>query len=199
VPRPTANDLALIRSNLPTRRVAIPANYKARPTFANMLQTASVQTSSSLQTRRSTSLTAARPVVNPQQAGGPTTLSRSQILQNAQQLMGVPYVWGGNSSSGLDCSAFVSKAWGVGRHTTDNLSNVARRITKDELQPGDALNQPTSADADGAGHVRLFDKWANAERTKMWVYEETPPRSVHHIINWDPSYTPMRRVNVTEG
>jgi len=47
--------------------------------------------------------------------------------------------------------------------------------------------------------VRLFDKWANAEHTKMWVYEETPPKSVHHIINWDPDYTPMRRHNVTES
>jgi len=30
------------------------------------------------------------------------------------------------------------------------------------------------------------------------VYEETPPRSVHHVINWDPSYTPMRRNNTID-
>ncbi len=126
-------------------------------------------------------------------------MSRSDMLQKAQELMNIPYVWGGNSSTGLDCSAFVSKVWGVSRHTTDNLANVSRRITKDELQPGDALNLTTAHDADGGGHVRLFDKWANPEKTKMWVYEETPPKSVHHVINWDPSYTPMRRRNVTEG
>lgn len=200
MPRPTAADLALSRSNLPARRVAIPASYNSRPTFANVLQNATTQSAPTLPTRRPTSLSTAavRPTVNPRQAVGPTPMSRSQILQSAQQLMNIPYVWGGNSSTGLDCSAFVSKAWGVGRHTTDNLSNVARRITKDELQPGDALNLTTGADSDGAGHVRLFDKWANAEKTKMWVYEETPPRSVHHIITWDPDYTPMRRLNVSE-
>jgi cell wall-associated NlpC family hydrolase len=132
-------------------------------------------------------------------AGGPTPLSRAEILNTAQQLMNVPYVWGGNSSSGLDCSAFVSKAWGISRHTTDNLSNVAEPISKEELEAGDALNLTTSKDADGAGHVRLFDRWANAEHTKMYVYEETPPRSIHHVINWDPSYQPMRRFNVTDA
>jgi hypothetical protein len=33
----------------------------------------------------------------------------------------------------------------------------------------------------------------------MYVYEETPPRSIHHVINWDPSYQPMRRFNVTDA
>jgi cell wall-associated NlpC family hydrolase len=130
---------------------------------------------------------------------GPSPMSRSEILQNAEQLMGVPYVWGGTSPSGLDCSAFVSRVWGVSRQTTDTLSSVAGPIAKEELQAGDALNLTTGRDPDGAGHVRLFDRWANPEHTKMWVYEETPPRSVHHVINWDPAYQPMRRLNVTDA
>jgi cell wall-associated NlpC family hydrolase len=131
--------------------------------------------------------------------GGPAPMSRSQIVSNAQQLMNVPYVWGGTSQSGLDCSAFVSKAWGIPRHTTDNLANVAQAIGKEELQTGDALNLTTTKDPDGAGHVRIFDRWANAEHTRLYVYEETPPRSIHHVINWDPSYRPMRRLNVTDA
>jgi hypothetical protein len=132
-------------------------------------------------------------------SGGPAPISRGEILANAERLMGVPYVWGGNSSSGLDCSAFVSQVWGVARHTTDTLSQVASPIGKDELQPGDALNLTTSADARGTGHVRLFDRWADAAHTKMWVYEETPPKSLHHVIAWDPKYTPMRRQNVVDS
>jgi hypothetical protein len=131
--------------------------------------------------------------------GGPTPISRSDILKNAEGLMGVPYVWGGTANSGLDCSAFVSNAWGVSRHTTDNLSQVAHPISKDQLQAGDALNLVTGADPDGDGHVRLFEKWADAAHTRMWVYEETPPRSVHHVINWDPKYQPMRRNNVVDA
>jgi cell wall-associated NlpC family hydrolase len=206
VTRPTTADLALLRSNLPARRVAIP-NTPPRTTFSQMLQTSQSslsplgsQSSQSSQARGAFAepVAAARPWVNPAQAGGPAPMTRQQIVDAAQQFMNVPYVWGGNSSAGLDCSAFVSKAWGVSRHTTDNLSAVARKISKEELQTGDALNLTTGADSDGAGHVRMFDKWANAEHTKMWVYEETPPRSVHHVINWDPSYTPMRRLNVLD-
>jgi hypothetical protein len=85
--------------------------------------------------------------------------------------------------------------WGLSRQTTDTLDKFSKRITKDELKAGDALNLKTNEDADGGGHVRLFDRWANAEKTRMWVYEETPPRSVHHVINWDPDYTPLRRIN----
>jgi hypothetical protein len=131
--------------------------------------------------------------------GGPSPASRAEIISNAQQLMNVPYVWGGNSASGLDCSAFVSKAWGISRHTTDNLASVAHPTSKDELQAGDALNLTTGHDAEGAGHVRIFDRWANPEHTRMYVYEETPPRSIHHEIAWDPRYQPMRRVNVLDA
>ena len=131
--------------------------------------------------------------------GGPAPISRSEIVKNAQSLIGVPYVWGGTVNSGLDCSAFVSKVWGVSRHTTDNLSAVSHPISKDELQTGDALNLTTGADPEGDGHVRLFDEWADAAHSKMWVYEETPPRSIHHVINWDPKYQPMRRTNVVDA
>ena len=131
--------------------------------------------------------------------GGPAPLSRSDMAKTAESLMGVPYVWGGTVDSGLDCSAFVSKVWGVSRHTTDNLSAVSHAISKDDLRTGDALNLTTGADPEGDGHVRLFDKWADAAHTKMWVYEETPPRSVHHVINWDPKYQPMRRNNVVDA
>jgi cell wall-associated NlpC family hydrolase len=130
--------------------------------------------------------------------GGLARLSRAEIVSTAKQLMNVPYVWGGNTASGLDCSAFVSKAWGIGRQTTDTLASVARPIAKDELQTGDALNLTTARDTAGTGHVRLFDRWSNPAQTRLWVYEETPPRSIHHEINWDPSYTPMRRSNLVD-
>ena len=125
-------------------------------------------------------------------------MTRSQILEHADKLLNIPYVWGGTVSSGLDCSAFVSKAWGVTRQTTDTLASVSHAITKDELQAGDALNLTTGRDPEGDGHVRLFDRWANAEHTRMYVYEETPPRSVHHVIDWDARYQPMRRNNLLD-
>ncbi len=126
---------------------------------------------------------------------GPAPISTSEILANAQQLLNIPYVWGGTSVKALDCSAFISKAWVIGRQTTDSLSSVAQPVAKDELQAGDALNLTIGKDTQGDGHVRMFDKWANPEHTRMWVYEETPPQSIHHVINWDPHYQPLRRLN----
>ena len=169
-----------------------------KPAFANVLSSAAAAKN-------------ARPVLFPRTskaaqtyqaamiAGGPPPISRSDIVASAEKLLNVPYVWGGTSATGLDCSAFVSKAWGVSRQTTDTLSSVAQQISKDELQAGDALNLTTGKDPDGDGHIRLFDRWANPEHTKMYVYEETPPRSIHHVINWDPNYTPMRRHNILDA
>jgi hypothetical protein len=202
--RPTPAALAFARSTLPVRRVAstgsgLTAGAANKPEFANVLRGATAPP-----TLKPASLpVAAKPagmVHAPMlAAGGPEPLSRAEIISTAKQLLNVPYVWGGNSASGLDCSAFVSKAWGITRHTTDNLANVAHPISKDELQAGDALNLTTGRDADGAGHVRIFDRWANAEHTRMYVYEETLPRSIHHQIAWDAHYQPMRRVNVLDA
>lgn len=207
---PTPAQLALLRSSLPPRRVAPSLQNAGKPLFATLLQNAAIHapftpaTAPARPGQPSPLLAAAHDarVFDASSAtvtGGPAPVARSEILRNAQQFLNVPYVWGGTSPSGLDCSAFVSRAWGVSRQTTDTLSSVARPIGKEDLRPGDALNLITARDADGAGHVRLFDRWANAEHTKMWVYEETPPRSVHHVIDWDPAYQPMRRLNVVDA
>jgi cell wall-associated NlpC family hydrolase len=194
----------MLRSNLPVKRVVSPSTTPNQ--FASLLKTASVAkqpTPMNLPQRapifHSAMLGAAAAPSAQFVAGGPASLSRSDIAKNAEQLLNIPYVWGGTANSGLDCSAFVSKAWGVSRHTTDNLSAISHAISKEELKQGDALNLTTANDSDGAGHVRLFDRWADAAHTKMYVYEETPPRSIHHVINWDPKYQPVRRNNLTDA
>lgn len=118
---------------------------------------------------------------------------RAEILRRAGSLLGLRYVWGGNSTtSGMDCSAYVSWVWGVPRYTTDSIWNVSFPITKAELRAGDALNLTIGRDPRRLGHIRLFEAWANIERTAMWVYEETPPRVVHRVIAYDDRYQPIR-------
>jgi cell wall-associated NlpC family hydrolase len=189
----TNTTLALMRSTLPVKRVASPG--PVAPGFAALLKAATLKQKAAAAVPAKAVYHGAMLPAAPAHGG----ITRSQILQNADQLMGIPYVWGGTANSGLDCSAFVSKVWGVSRHTTDTLSAIAHPIAKDELQAGDALNLTTGADPEGDGHVRLFDRWADAAHTKMYVYEETPPKSVHHVINWDPKYQPMRLNTVTDG
>jgi cell wall-associated NlpC family hydrolase len=173
------------------RRVASGTATNTTSGFATLLRKAATRPTTPSRVSKPAGLTHAAMLPG----GGPPPISTTEILANAQQLLNVPYVWGGTSSKGLDCSAFVSKAWGVGRLTTDNLSSVSQAVNKEELQAGDALNLTTGKDPEGDGHVRMFDKWANPEHTKLWVYEETPPQSIHHVINWDNHYQPMRRFN----
>ena len=120
--------------------------------------------------------------------------SRGESVQRAESLLGVPYVWGGDAVAGMDCSAYVSRVWGVSRQTTDTLHKVADPIAKDELETGDALNLPTWKDPSRHGHVRLFDRWDDPAKTRVWVYEETAEtgRAVHRVLPYDNRYEPMR-------
>ena len=193
--RPTQAALAFARSTLPVRRVA--SSSPKAPGFAALLKSATLKRAPLAQN----AVQNVGPIYHAAELdpGGPAPISRSEILSSAEKLMGIPYVWGGVQTSGLDCSAFVSKVWSVSRQTTDTLASVSHPIGKDELQAGDALNLTTARDPEGDGHVRLFDRWADASHTRMYVYEETPPKSGHHVINWDPKYQPMRRTNVVDA
>ena len=124
----------------------------------------------------------------------PLPPARARILARAEALLGVPYVWGGDLTSGMDCSAYLSRAWGLSRQTTDTLSSFSDPIRKEQLAAGDALNLPTWKDPSRHGHVRIFDRWADDAKTRMWVYEETAETgmAVHRTIEWDSKYQPLR-------
>lgn len=75
-----------------------------------------------------------------------------------------------------DCSGYVSMAWQLGSsYNTRTLPNVSHPISKGDLTAGDILLNQTS-------HVVLFEKWANADHTQYWAYEETPNQAKHRII-----------------
>jgi hypothetical protein len=129
-----------------------------------------------------------------------TAQIRQRILTRAASLLGLRYVWGGNSTrSGMDCSAYVSWTWSVGRYTTDSIWNVSFPIAKSELRPGDAMNLTIGRDPKRTGHIRIFEAWANAEHTLVWVYEETPPRVVHRVIVYDDRYQPIRLAGLSSA
>ena len=128
----------------------------------------------------------------------PSLAIRGEILSRAAAMLNIPYVWGGNSTkTGMDCSAWLSRAWGVERHSTDSISRVSQPISKDQLLPGDALNLTTGRDPRRLGHIRLFEAWANPAHTVMWVYEETEPRSVHRVLVYDDRYQPIRLLGLS--
>lgn len=111
-----------------------------------------------------------------------------------QEVRGIPYCWGchgalaqirakidrgmmaGNVCTrnaprtdvvGVDCSAFVSAAWGLATHfTTAAIPAISRRLENPwDLQPGDALNKPGS-------HVMLFLRFTPDRKAE--VMEASP-------------------------
>jgi hypothetical protein len=133
-------------------------------------------------------------------APDPTVLVRNAILSRAASLLGLRYVWGGNSTSnGMDCSAYVSWVWGTSRWSTDSIWNVSFPIAKEDLRAGDAMNLTTGRDPQRLGHIRIFEAWANTQHTAMWVYEETPPRVVHRVVAYDAKYQPIRLAGLSSA
>ncbi len=67
----------------------------------------------------------------------------NNIISTAQQYLGVPYVWGGSSPSGFDCSGFVQYVYaqcGINLPRTADIQGTAGyAVSKAELQPGDLV------------------------------------------------------------
>lgn len=65
------------------------------------------------------------------------------IIDLARQFLGVPYVWGGSSPNGFDCSGFVQYVYAQkGIHlprTADIQATAGRPVAKSDLQPGDLV------------------------------------------------------------
>lgn len=69
--------------------------------------------------------------------------SSNAIVNYAYGFIGTPYVWGGTSPSGFDCSGFTQYVYGhfgvgLGRTTFEQI-NDGTTVSKDQLQPGDLV------------------------------------------------------------
>ncbi|HET8743503.1 MAG TPA: C40 family peptidase [Gaiella sp.] len=82
----------------------------------------------------------------------PTLAERAVALARTQ--LGVPYVYGGASPDGFDCSGLVM--WVYGRlgitlpHNAAALFSVGRPVSLEHLRPGDLVFFP------GLGHVGIY-------------------------------------------
>jgi cell wall-associated NlpC family hydrolase len=77
-----------------------------------------------------------------------------RVVGYAKRFIGVPYVWGGSSPHGFDCSGFVRYVYahfGVSLpHSSYAQFGDGRRVTRRSLRPGDLVF------FDGVGHVGIY-------------------------------------------
>ena len=72
-----------------------------------------------------------------------TSEAAQRLLNEAARYLGTPYVWGGYSPSGFDCSGFVSYCLtnsgvrNTGRLTAQGLYDICTPVSQSEAQPGD--------------------------------------------------------------
>ena len=91
------------------------------------------------------------------------TISSSidDLIAYAKDFLGVPYVYGGTSSKGFDCSGytmFIFKHFGISLpHSATSQLNYGISVTREELQPGDLVFfRDTNYSTKAASHVGIY-------------------------------------------
>jgi hypothetical protein len=118
----------------------------------------------------------------------------ANLIVEAEKFLGVPYLWGGRSFFGLDCSGFVgiiAARFGVRlpRDTKDQIQ-FGRRIERSEIRRGDLLFSP--------GHVALSvspHQYIHSSRGNGGVaYNSLDALSPIYDENHDKAFLEARRI-----
>lgn len=124
----------------------------------------------------------------------PGEQSRELLNREVEKFLGVPYLWGGRSFFGLDCSGLaglIAARFGVTlpRDTKDQIG-AGTKISRDEVRTGDLIFFP--------GHVALaIDSklYIHSSRSNGGVaYNSLDPSSPVYNANHDQTFVEARRI-----
>ena len=94
-------------------------------------------------------------------ASSSATSVRQQIIDYAATLLGCPYVYGGSSPSGFDCSGFTQYVYShfnisLPHSSSSQYKSSVTKISSSQLQPGDLVFFSNTAGGSSIGHVGIY-------------------------------------------
>ena len=108
------------------------------------------------------------------QADAANTTSGQKMAEFALKYVGYPYVYGGSSPKGFDCSGFVKYVcnqfgYNVNRTASGQMDN-GTSVSRNQLQPGDLVFFRKSGSSSRASHVGIYvggGKFVHASTSKV--------------------------------
>ncbi len=110
----------------------------------------------------------------------PPSAAGSSVVSVAMRYLGVPYLWGGTTPDGFDCSGFTSYVYaqvGIDLPRTSSEQRYAGTVvSRDQAQPGDLVWSP--------GHIGIYAGGG------MQVEAPSPGKTVRYVEIWqtDPVF-----------
>lgn len=100
-------------------------------------------------------------IVDAAEAAAPVSENGASVVEFAKQYLGRPYVYGGASPRGFDCSGFtmyVYSQFGVRiAHGASSQMNYGASVSRGELQPGDLVFfKKSGSGSSRASHVGIY-------------------------------------------
>ena len=131
--------------------------------------------------------------VSPSALKGNATNLAQKIITTGKKYIGVPYVWGGSTPSGFDCSGFVQYVFrqhGIQLpRTSAQQYSVGTWVAKSNLLPGDLVFFNTSGS--GVSHLGIY--LGNGE----FLHASTSKGVMISLLSnsyWAPRYVGAKRV-----
>jgi cell wall-associated NlpC family hydrolase len=85
---------------------------------------------------------------------------RAAIVAAARKMLGTPYVWGGTTYKGVDCSGLIKLLYGKQGFNVPRLSadqaRLGKRVDLSKLRPGDLVGWDNSSRNVGADHIAIY-------------------------------------------